>query len=85
MESVARHEFRWARPDHNDPARFATWIDANPGRVWIIANEPDLVSQDGLTREQYAQMFKTYYDFISQRDATARFCIGEITGGSTTG
>lgn len=68
----------------NDPARFATWIADNPGRVWIIANEPDLDSQDGLSREQYAQMYKTYYDFISQRDSTARFCIGAITGGSTT-
>lgn len=69
----------------NDPARFAQWIADNPGRVWIIGNEPDLVSQDGLTREQYAQMYKTYHDFIGSRDATARFCIGAITGGSTAG
>lgn len=67
----------------NDPARFAQWIGDNPGRVWIIANEPDLASQDGLTREQYARMYKTYHDFISSRDPTARFCIGAITGGST--
>jgi len=68
----------------NDPDQFAAWIAANQGRVWIIGNEPDLQSQDGLTREQYAQMYKTYYDFISQRDPTAKFCIGAITGGSTT-
>jgi hypothetical protein len=69
----------------NDPTQFATWVTANPGRVWIIGNEPDLDSQDGLTREQYAQMYKTYYDFIHSRDATARFCIAGITGGSTGG
>lgn len=68
----------------NDPVRFAQWVTDNPGRVWIIGNEPDLVSQDGLTREQYAQMYKTYYDFIRPLDPTARFCIGAITGGSTT-
>ncbi len=68
----------------NDPTQFAQWVTANPGRVWIISNEPDLASQDGLTREQYAQMYKTYYDFISPLDPTARFCIGAITGGSTT-
>jgi len=68
----------------NDPVQFDQWILANPGKIWIIGNEPDLWSQDGLTKEQYAQMYKTYYDFISQRDATARFCIGAITGGSTT-
>jgi hypothetical protein len=68
----------------NDPDQFAAWIAANPGRVWIIGNEPDLQSQDGLTPEQYAQMYKTYYDFIKPRDPTAKFCIGAITGGSTT-
>lgn len=68
----------------NEPERFDQWILANPGKIWIIANEPDLNSQDGLTREQYAHMYKTYHDFISQRDPTARFCIGAITGGSTT-
>jgi len=69
----------------NDPTQFAAWIAANPGRVWIIGNEPDLASQDGLTREQYAHMYKTYYDFISQRDPTANFCIAATTGGSTKG
>jgi len=68
----------------NDPTQFAAWIAANPGRVWIIGNEPDLVSQDGLTREQYAHMYWTYYEFIRPRDPTAKFCIGAITGGSTS-
>lgn len=68
----------------NDPVQFDQWVLDNPGKVWIISNESDLGSQDGLTKEQYAHMYKTYYDFISQRDPTARFCIGAITGGSTT-
>ncbi len=68
----------------NDPVQFDQWVLANPGKVWIIGNEPDLGSQDGLTQQQYAHMYKTYHDFISQRDPTARFCIGAITGGSTT-
>ena len=68
----------------NDPVQFDQWVRDHPGKIWMIGNEPDLGSQDGLTREQYALMYKTYYDFISQRDATARFCIGAATGGSTT-
>lgn len=68
----------------NDPVQLAAWVTSNPGKIWIISNEPDLNSQDGLTREQYAAMFKTYHDFIGQLDPTARFCIGAITGGSTT-
>lgn len=67
----------------NDPLQLAQWIANNPGCIWIIGNEPDLNSQDGLTREQYADMYHTYYEFIHTRDATARFCIGAITGGST--
>lgn len=66
----------------NDPDQFAQWLAANPGHVWIIGNEPDLASQDGLTREQYTHMYRTYYEFISEHDPTARFCIGAITGGS---
>jgi len=68
----------------NDPVQFDQWVLDHPGKVWIIGNEPDLNSQDGLTKEQYAHMYKLYYDFIRSRDASAKFCIGAITGGSTT-
>ncbi|MCC6484420.1 MAG: DUF1080 domain-containing protein [Armatimonadetes bacterium] len=66
----------------NNPSQLATWISTHPGKIWIIGNEPDLNSQDGLTREQYAAMFKTYYDFIRPLDPSARFAIAGITGGS---
>jgi hypothetical protein len=62
----------------DDPAQFQTWVLANPGKIWIIGNEPDLISQDGITQEQYARMFKTYYDFIKPLDPTARFAIGAV-------
>lgn len=67
----------------NDPTQLSAWVAANPGKVWIIANEPDLVSQDGLTIDQYVAMFHTYYTFIKPLDPTARFAIAGITGGST--
>ena len=66
----------------DDPVQFADYVAANPGKIWIIGNEPDIGSQDGLTQQQYACMFHTYYTFIKALDPTARFAIGAISGGS---
>lgn len=63
-----------------DPVVFGDYVTANPGKVWIIGNEPDLTQQDGLSREQYAAMFHTYYTFISARDASAEFAVGAVSG-----
>jgi hypothetical protein len=72
-----------------DPAAFGNWVDANPGKIWIIGNEPNLTSQDGLTPYEYARMYSTYYDFISGRDPTARFataaCSGDAVPGNVNG
>jgi hypothetical protein len=68
-----------------DPTVFGDYVTGNPGRVWIIGNEPDLVSQDGLTREQYAAMFHTYHTFISGLDPSAEFAVGALTGDSFPG
>jgi hypothetical protein len=67
----------------DDPTQFAPWVTAHPGKTWIIGNEPDLGSQDGLTTDQYARMFHCYYTFIKPLDPTAKFAIGAVTGGST--
>jgi hypothetical protein len=68
-----------------DPVVFGDYVTANPGRIWIIGNEPDLTQQDGLTREQYAAMFHTYYTFISARDASAEFAVGAVSGDALPG
>lgn len=61
----------------NDAERtqFANWIQANPGKIYLLGNEPNWSSQDNLTPTNYAKMFKTCRDFISQYDATAKFAI----------
>jgi hypothetical protein len=68
-----------------DPVQFGNWVDANPGKIWIIGNEPDLGGQDGLTREQYAAMFHTYYTFVSARDASAEFAVAALSGDAVPG
>jgi hypothetical protein len=64
---------------HN-PAAFGQWVANNPGKIWIIGNEPDERSQDALTVEEYARMFRTYYQLIHDIDPAARFAIGAFSG-----
>jgi len=69
----------------NGPVQFGAWVDANPGKIWIIGNEPNLTGQDGLTPTEYARMYWTYYDFISSRDPTARFATAACSGDAVPG
>ena len=61
-------------------------IDANPGAVWQIGNEPDGFvlepSSDGLDPATYARVYKTFYDRIKARDASAQVTNGPIIQGS---
>ncbi len=64
----------------DNPAVFGQWVDAHPGRIWIIGNEPNIYPQDGISPAQYARMFKKYYDFILARDPSARFAVAGLAG-----
>jgi len=61
-------------------------IDANPGSVWQIGNEPDgspiEPSCDGLAPASYARVYKIFYDRIKARDASAQIANGPIIQGS---
>jgi hypothetical protein len=61
-------------------------IDANPGSLWLIGNEPDgnplQPSCDGLTPDTYARTYKVFYDYIRGRDPTALIGNGGIIQGS---
>jgi len=53
-------------------------VDASPGDLWILGNEPDRYGQDGLTATQYASFYHDLYYFIKQRDPTSRIAIAGI-------
>ncbi|MBC7232388.1 MAG: hypothetical protein H5T68_03990 [Chloroflexi bacterium] len=53
-------------------------IDANPGYLWIIGNEPECIWQDNCTPEQYAAVYHQLYTFIKGRDPTAQVAIGGV-------
>lgn len=48
-------------------------VDANPGALWIVGNEPDRVLvQDDICPQQYAEAYHDVYHFIKGRDPTAQ-------------
>ncbi len=53
-------------------------VDANPGVVWIIGNEPDRYGQDGLTATQYANFYQAIHSFVKSRDPSSRIAIGGV-------
>ena len=54
-------------------------IEAHPGSVWIIGNEPDVTIQDNVTPERYATVYHDAYAFIKGQDATALIAIAGVS------
>ena len=53
-------------------------VDANPGALWLIGNEPDTRGQDYRLPSDYAAIYHDLYVFIKERDPTARLVAGNI-------
>ena len=56
-----------------------TTAAANPGALWLIGNEPDVVWQDNATPEQYATGYGALYQAIKATDPTAQVAIGGVS------
>jgi hypothetical protein len=58
----------------------AAWVEANPGSVWIIGNEPDTTygQQDALVAEVYADRYYELAKIIRHHDPTARIGFGPV-------
>ena len=52
---------------------------ANPGSVWLIGNEPDVIWQDNTTPERYAELYHELYQLLKAADATCRVAIGAVS------
>jgi len=55
-----------------------TVIEANPGSLWMIGNEPECIWQGNSTPEQYADVYHQLYPFIKQRDPSAQIALGGV-------
>ncbi|MFH1084394.1 MAG: hypothetical protein V1772_01345, partial [Chloroflexota bacterium] len=53
-------------------------VAANPGALWLIGNEPDVVSQDNCLPQEYADRYHDVHTFIRERDTTARIAAAGI-------
>ncbi len=73
MVRVPRGEIR---PDLKTIAQIA---QKNPGALWLIGNEMDVIWQDNATPEQYVAAYHEIYSTLKQADPTSRVAIGGVS------
>ena len=61
------------------PAVLTDLATQNPGRTWIIGNEPDVTWQDNTTAADYARAYHDAYVAIKRGDSTARIAFGGLS------
>jgi hypothetical protein len=55
-----------------------TMVDAHPGSLWLVGNEPDCIWQDNVLPEDYAGIYHAIYTAIKTRDPSALVSPGGI-------
>ncbi len=53
-------------------------VDANPGSLWLVGNEPECLWVGNNTPQQYAAAYHDVYTFIKGRDPTAKIANGGV-------
>ncbi len=51
----------------------------NPGHLWLVGNEPDVIWQDNVTPEEYARLYRIVRRAIKVADPTAQVAIGGMS------
>lgn len=54
-------------------------IQSNPGSLWIVGNEPDVVWQDNATPVEYATVYHEVYGLLKTIDPTCQVAIGGVS------
>lgn len=57
----------------------AAIAQANPGSLWLVGNEPDVIWQDNTIPTTYAQLYHDAYTAIKGADPTAKVAIGGVS------
>jgi hypothetical protein len=52
---------------------------ANPGSLWLVGNEPDVIWQDNATPDEYALAYGQVYRIIKKADPSARVAIAGVS------
>ena len=50
-----------------------------PGRLWLVGNEPDVIWQGNSTPQQYAEAYHDVYRLLKDADPTCHVAIGAIS------
>jgi hypothetical protein len=53
-------------------------VEANPGSLWIVGNEPESIWQGNSTPQQYAGAYHELHELIKGRDPCASVAIGGV-------
>lgn len=64
---------------HPGEAELRVVAQEQPGSLWLIGNEPDVIWQDNATPSEYVQAYHTVYTSIRSADPTARIAIGGVS------
>ena len=51
----------------------------NPGMMWLVGNEPDVLWQVNATPEEYARLYHDVYEAIKGSDPTSQVAIGGVS------
>jgi hypothetical protein len=52
---------------------------ANPGRLWLVGNEPDVIWQLNATPEEYARLYHAVYAAVKGADPTSQVAVGGVS------
>jgi hypothetical protein len=53
-------------------------VEANPGSLWLLGNEPECIHQSRNTPEEYAEAYRHLHTLIKGLDPTARIAVGGV-------
>ena len=63
----------------SDLAELGEVAASNPGRLWLVGNEPDVIWQLNTTPEEYADLYHDVYLALKEADPTCQVAIGGIS------
>ncbi len=64
------------RPDRETIAQAA---ERNPGSLWLVGNEPDVLWQDWSSPAEYAQVYHDLYSLLKEHDPTCKVAIAGVS------
>ena len=78
VEYVPMIRLKGGQPSPGDTELLAA-VDAMPGALWLIGNEPDVEWQDYTSPELYAQLYHDLYALLKERDPTCQVAVGGVS------